>query len=98
MQEPEVREQGKKVVKVSIRAKLAEKALLIDDIRKEMKEIERRVNECSYKVMKLFLLGAISRIFKPGTKFGYMLCLVGVQGAVKSTFSYGPIDYLIEYF
>ena len=32
------------------------------------------------------MLGAISRIFKPGCKFEYMLCLVGGQGAGKSTF------------
>ena len=32
------------------------------------------------------MLGAISRVFKPGCKFEYMLCLVGGQGAGKSTF------------
>ena len=36
--------------------------------------------------MKLFLLGAISRAFQPGCKFEIMLCLVGGQGAGKSTF------------
>ena len=36
--------------------------------------------------MKLFLLGAISRAFKPGCKFEVMLCLVGGQGAGKSSF------------
>ncbi len=36
--------------------------------------------------LKLFMLGAISRVFKPGCKFEYMLCLVGGQGAGKSTF------------
>ncbi|MCF0187545.1 MAG: virulence-associated protein E, partial [Bacteroidaceae bacterium] len=36
--------------------------------------------------LKLFMLGAISRIFTPGIKFEYMLCLVGGQGAGKSTF------------
>lgn len=32
------------------------------------------------------MLGAISRVFKPGSKFETMLCLVGGQGAGKSTF------------
>ena len=36
--------------------------------------------------MRLFLLGAISRVFRPGCKFDYMLCLVGGQGVGKSTF------------
>ena len=34
----------------------------------------------------LFMLGAVTRVFKPGTKFEVMLCLVGGQGAGKSTF------------
>ena len=38
------------------------------------------------EALKLFLLGAISRAFKPGCKFEVMLCLVGGQGAGKSTF------------
>ena len=32
------------------------------------------------------MLGAGSRVVKPGCKFEYMLCLVGGQGAGKSTF------------
>lgn len=32
------------------------------------------------------MLGAIRRVFKPGCKFEVMLCLVGGQGAGKSTF------------
>ena len=39
-----------------------------------------------YVVFSLFLLGAISRAFQPGCKFEIMLCLVGGQGAGKSTF------------
>ena len=38
------------------------------------------------EALKLFLLGAINRIFHPGCKFEMMLCLVGGQGAGKSTF------------
>ncbi len=44
------------------------------------------VNEYTEEAMKLLLLGAISRVFKPGCKFEYMVCLVGGQGAGKSTF------------
>lgn len=44
------------------------------------------VSGYSYEVMRLFLLGAISRVFRPGCKFELMLCLVGGQGAGKSTF------------
>lgn len=43
-------------------------------------------SDYEYECLKLFMLGAISRIFKPGCKFEYMLCLVGGQGAGKSTF------------
>ena len=32
------------------------------------------------------MLGAVARVFTPGCKFEYMLCLVGGQGAGKSTF------------
>ena len=38
------------------------------------------------EVLKLFLLGAIHRVFEPGCKFESMLCLVGGQGAGKSSF------------
>ena len=38
------------------------------------------------EALKLFLLGAIHRAFQPGCKFEVMLCLVGGQGAGKSTF------------
>lgn len=43
-------------------------------------------SDYEYECLKLFMLGAISRVFKPGCKFEYMLCLVGGQGAGKSTF------------
>ncbi len=44
------------------------------------------VNDYSYNVLRIFMLGAASRVFKPGTKFESMMCLVGGQGAGKSTF------------
>ncbi len=36
--------------------------------------------------MKLFMLGAVSRVFTPGIKFETAMCLVGGQGVGKSTF------------
>ncbi|SCX96592.1 virulence-associated E family protein [Butyrivibrio sp. INlla14] len=42
--------------------------------------------ELNYQALRLFMLGAISRVYDPGHKFDYMLCLVGGQGAGKSTF------------
>ena len=43
-------------------------------------------SEYTYECLHLFMLGAIRRVFKPGCKFEVMLCLVGGQGAGKSTF------------
>ena len=37
-------------------------------------------DEYTCEAMKIFLLGAIKRVFQPGCKFGTMLCLVGGQG------------------
>ena len=34
----------------------------------------------------MHMLAAISRIYEPGIKYDIMLCLVGSQGAGKSTF------------
>ena len=43
--------------------------------------------EMAYEALKLFMLGAICRVFNPGCKFETMLCLVGKkQGTGKSTF------------
>ena len=38
------------------------------------------------EMLKHFLLGAIQRVFSPGSKYEEMLCLVGGQGAGKSSF------------
>ena len=40
----------------------------------------------NYEALKLFMMGAIHRAFNPGCKLENMLCLVGGQGAGKSTF------------
>lgn len=43
-------------------------------------------NEYNTSVMRLFMLGAVMRIFHPGCKFDYMPVFVGPQGKGKSTF------------
>ena len=43
-------------------------------------------DEYTFQALRLFLLGAIHRVFRPSCKFEVMLCLVGGQGAGKSTF------------
>lgn len=44
-------------------------------------------SEMSYEALKIFMLGAVCRVFDPGCKFEVMLCLVGpTQGTGKSTF------------
>jgi predicted P-loop ATPase len=43
-------------------------------------------NEYSIECMKMFMMGAISRAFNPGTKFDFMPVFVGQQGIGKSTF------------
>jgi len=42
--------------------------------------------EYSYQVMRLWMLGAVARIFQPGIKFDYTMILQGKQGLGKSTF------------
>lgn len=42
--------------------------------------------EYSYQVMRMFMLGAVSRVYEPGCKFDYTLILTGLQGLGKSTF------------
>ena len=42
--------------------------------------------EYNYQVLRLFMLGAINRVFHPGCKFDYVLVLVGEQGKGKSMF------------
>lgn len=43
-------------------------------------------SEYTAEVMKVFLLGGVARVFKPGTKFDLAMILVGPQGVGKSTF------------
>lgn len=40
----------------------------------------------NYEVIKLFMLGAVARIYSPGIKFDYTMILQGPQGVGKSTF------------
>ncbi|MCD8150355.1 MAG: virulence-associated E family protein [Clostridiales bacterium] len=43
-------------------------------------------DELTRECMKIFMLGAIERVFHPGCKYEAMLCLVGDQGVGKSSF------------
>ena len=56
----------------------------IENLLPSMLGVEK--NEYTCTAMRLFMLGAIMRIFRPGCKFDYMLVLVGDQGAGKSSF------------
>lgn len=42
--------------------------------------------EYTTEVMRLFMLGAVSRVYHPGCKYDYMMVLVSGQGTGKSTF------------
>ena len=44
------------------------------------------VSDTNEKYLRTFMLGAANRVFHPGCKFEMMLCLVGGQGAGKSSF------------
>lgn len=44
------------------------------------------VNDFNEKCLRVFMLGAVKRVFDPGCKFELMLVLVGGQGAGKTTF------------
>lgn len=39
-----------------------------------------------FEATRVMLMGAINRVYNPGCKFEYMVCLVGGQGAGKSSF------------
>lgn len=43
-------------------------------------------DELAFQCMKMYMIGAMLRIYKPGCKFEYVLTLVGGQGLGKSTF------------
>ena len=43
-------------------------------------------DELTGECMKMFMMGALSRVYQPGSKFEYVLTLIGGQGAGKSTF------------
>ena len=42
--------------------------------------------EYSYQVMRLWMLGAVARVYQPGCKFDYTMIFQGQQGIGKSTF------------
>lgn len=44
------------------------------------------INDFNENCLKVFMFGAVNRVFHPGSKFDLMLILAGGQGAGKSTF------------
>lgn len=44
------------------------------------------VNDYNENCLKVFMFGAVNRVFRPGSKFELMFVLVGGQGAGKTTF------------
>ena len=42
--------------------------------------------EYSYQVMRLYMVGAVARVYAPGCKFDYTPIFTGRQGLGKSTF------------
>ena len=44
------------------------------------------ISDFNEECLRIFMLGAVQRVFEPGCKFELMLCLVGGQGAGKSSF------------
>lgn len=42
--------------------------------------------EYAYQVMRLWVLGAVARVYEPGCKFDYTMIFTGPQGLGKSTF------------
>ena len=65
---------------------LTERIDLLKPIGRKRRTGSKAMTDTDMKYIRLFLLGAIHRAFCPGCKFEVMLCLVGGQGAGKSTF------------
>ncbi len=68
---------------------------MLDDLKWDGKEYIRGLlpdylggmdDDYNYQVMRLFLIGAVARIYEPGIKFDYTMILQGSQGIGKSTF------------
>lgn len=43
-------------------------------------------DDYTYGILKFFMLGAVARVFNPGIKFDFILCIAGDQGVGKSSF------------
>ena len=43
-------------------------------------------SEYIYEATRIMMMGAVNRVFNPGCKFEYVVCVVGGQGAGKSSF------------
>lgn len=83
------------VKNVSIRNKFHPVREILDSLKWDGKEHIRGLlpdylgaddTEYTYQVMRLWMLGAVGRIYHPGCKFDYTMILKGRQGIGKSTF------------
>lgn len=68
---------------------------MLDDLKWDGKEHIRGLlpdylggmdDDYNYQVMRLFMIGAVARIYEPGIKFDFTVILQGSQGIGKSTF------------
>ncbi len=80
---------------VSMRNKFHPVRELLDSFKWDEKEHIRNLlpdylgvenTDYSYQVMRLFMLGAVARVYAPGCKFDYTPIFTGRQGIGKSTF------------
>lgn len=80
---------------VSVRNKFHPVREILDSLKWDGKEHIRGLlpeylgaddTEYTYQVMRLWMLGAVGRIYHPGCKFDYTMILKGPQGIGKSTF------------
>lgn len=83
------------VKNVSIRSKFHPVRDILDGLEYDGKEHIKSLlpdylgvedTEYAYQVIKLWLLGAVARVYQPGIKFDYTMILQGKQGLGKSTF------------
>ena len=80
---------------VSMRSKFHPVRDMLDSLKWDGKEDIRGLlvdylgaedTEYTYQVMRLWMLGGVARVYRPGCKFDYTMILQGPQGIGKSTF------------
>lgn len=82
------------IANVSMRHKFHPVRELLDSLKWDGKEHIRHLlpdylgvedTEYTYQVFRLWMLGAVARVYQPGVKFDYVMILQGGQGIGKST-------------